>query len=221
MTLSAEDMQTAGRNYLLPFTCCVRFVNAENLIPILLRCLELLTLVIEAQHALRRDWRKRALGAAEAARHVLLDQFLASEKLRIAAEQNISSTTGHVCRDCDHAEAAGLRNDFRLPLVILRIQHNMTHALALQNRRQQLRLLDRSCAYEHRLALLVQAGNLIGDSEVFLFRCAIDDIRILKTAHFFVRWNDDDVELINLVELRRLCLCGSGHAGELAIKAKV
>jgi hypothetical protein len=62
------------------------------------------------------------------------------------------------------------------------------------------------------LPLLVQTGDLVGHGEVFLLGRAIDHIGVLDAQHGTVRRDDDDLEFVDLVELRSLRLGSSGHA---------
>ena len=72
----------------------------------------------------------------------------------VAAEQDVGAAAGHVGGDRDGALAAGLRDDFRFLRVILRVEHDVLDALALQHVRDALGLLDRHRADQHRAALL-------------------------------------------------------------------
>ncbi len=65
--------------------------------------------------------------------HVVLIALLlhraAGEELRVAAQQDIRAAARHVRGDGDRAEVTGLRDDFRLAGVILRVQHDMLDAV--------------------------------------------------------------------------------------------
>ena len=49
--------------------------------------------------------------------------------LEVAAEHDVGAAAGHVGRDRDGARAAGLRDDVRLALVLLRVQHLVRDAV--------------------------------------------------------------------------------------------
>ena len=68
---------------------------------------------------------------------------------------------------------------------------------------------------------VVQAGDLVGDGEVFFLRGAVDDVGVFDAQHLAVGGDDDDVELVDLVELGGFGLGGAGHAGELFVHAEV
>src|SRR6185437_8037173 len=58
--------------------------------------------------------------------------------VEIAAENDVGTAAGHVRRDRDGAGAARLRDDERLALVLLGVQHLVRDVLLLQYAREQL-----------------------------------------------------------------------------------
>ena len=110
----------------------------------------------------------------------------------------------------------------RLALVLLGVQHVVRDALLAQQRGDDLGLLDGDGADQHRLAALVAVLDLVaaprGTCRARSCRrgracpCAI--IGLLVGI-------DRDVELVDLVELRRLGVGGAGHAGQLLVHAEV
>ena len=193
----------------------------EGLGPVRLGDFELLALVVEAQEAGRRHGIDGSLGHADGARLALLHQLLAGHEFGVAAEQNVGAAAGHVGGDGDHAEAAGLGDDFCFALVELGVQHHVAHALALQNSGEPLRLLNRRGADQHRLLLLVQRGNIVGDGFVFFLLGAVDNVGIFKPPHRLVGGNDDDFELVDLLEFGGFGFGGAGHAAQLLVEAEV
>ncbi len=101
------------------------------------------------------------------------------------------------------------------------VEDDVADALALEDVRQELGLLNGGSADQHRLLFGVQTGDLVGDSEVFFLRGAIDHVGVLKPEHLAVGRRDDNIELVDLVELGGLRLGGSGHAGEFLIEPEV
>ncbi len=90
-------------------------------------------------------------------RGALGEELLAGEALGVAAEQDVDAATGHVRGHRHRVRPAGLRDDQRFLLVLLRVQHRMRHAALLQQPRQLLGLLDRDRAHEHGLPVLASA----------------------------------------------------------------
>ena len=84
-----------------------------------------------------------------------------------------------------------------------------------------LGLLDRRGADEDGLILLVELDDAFGDGGVLLFFGAVNNVRVFLAAHRLVRWDNYDLELVDLLEFGGLGFGGAGHAAELLIKAKV
>ena len=193
-------------------------VNRVGLGPIRLGDFELLPLVVEALETRRRHGVDRALGHADGPRLALLHQLLAGHEIRVAAQQNIGAAAGHVGGDGHHPQPPGLRHNLRLALVELGVQHHVPHALALQNRRQPLRFLDRRGAHQHRLPLLVQLGNVVGHRLVLFLLGAEDHVGIFQPQQRLVGRNDDDLELVDLFELGRFGFGRARHAAQFLIQ---
>ena len=196
-------------------------VDGVGLVPVWLVGLELLPLVIEAQQTGGGHGIDGALGGADGAGEVLLDEIALGDEFGIAAEQNVGAAAGHVGGDGDLAELSGLGDDLGLALVEFGVEHDVLDAFALEDVREQFGLFDRGGADEDGLIDFVEFFDLVGDGEVFFFYGAEDDVGVLDAAHRLVGGDDDDVELVDLVELGGLGLGGSGHAGELFVEAEV
>ncbi len=110
--------------------------------------------------------------AGDGARELLAHEVLARHEVGVAAEQDVGAAAGHVGGDGDHAEASGLRDDLRFLLVELGVEHDVAHALALEDLGEQLGFLDGGGADQRGLLRCVQARDLIGDREV-LSPCAV------------------------------------------------
>ena len=67
----------------------------------------------------------------------------------------------------------------------------------------------------------MQAGDLVGNGKVLFLRRSEDNVGIFEPLHRLVCRNDNNIELVNLVELGRLCLRRTSHAGELLIQAEI
>ena len=91
----------------------------------------------------------------------------------------------------------------------------------LQHRRDALGLLDRDRADQDRLAALVALLDLLDDRVELLALGLVDDVRVVVADHGAVGRDDQDVEVVDLGELRRLGVGGAGHAGELLVHAEV
>ncbi len=213
--LGTENEEPACSNHIFVILFRGRSVHLVHFGPIRFRDFEFLALIVEAQKTFRRGWIDGAFGDADGARTALLHQFLARHEVGVAAEQNVGAAAGHVGRNGDHPKSARLRDDLRFAFVELRVQHDVPHAFALEDSREQLALLDRRGADEHRLLLFVQFGDLIRDRFIFFLRGAEHDIGILEAQHRLVGGNHDDFEFVDLLELGGFGLGRARHAAQL------
>jgi hypothetical protein len=103
-------------------------------------------------------------------------QKLARHEIRIAAQQNVGTATGHVGSDRYGAFAACLGHDLSFALVILGVEDVVRHCVALQTTRNQLRILDGDRTDQSRLAPVVTVFDLF-DHRIPLFgKGAIDHV---------------------------------------------
>ena len=79
------------------------------------------------------------------------------------AELDVGAAAGHVGGDRHLGVLAGILDDLGFLLVILRVEHVALDAFAPQHRGEQLALLDRARADEHRPALLMLGDDLVDD----------------------------------------------------------
>src|SRR5918993_790113 len=89
-------------------------------------------------------------------------QRLLGQVLHVAAEHDVDAAPGHVGGHGDGAEPAGLGDDVRLTLVVLGVEDLGLDAPLLEQAVDPLRLLDGHGADQHRLALFVALGDLVG-----------------------------------------------------------
>jgi len=107
--------------------------------------------------------------------------------------------------------APGLGDDVSLVLVVLRVEDAVRDFSFLQDRRERVALLDRGRADEHRLPALVVVGQLLDHGGKLLALRLVDDVLVVLPDEVLVRGDDDDVELVGGVKLRRLGVGGAGH----------
>ena len=149
--LRAQNEQPARPDHLFMFAADIRGVDLIHLGPVAFGDFELLALVIEAQESRGRNGVDFALAYPQRAGLALLHQFLPGHEVGIAAQQNVCAAPGHVSGDGHHTQAARLSHDFRFPFMELRVEHHVTHAIALQDCAEPLRLFDGRGAHQHRL----------------------------------------------------------------------
>lgn len=86
---------------------------------------------------------------------------------------------------------------------------------------QVLRALDTGGTDQNRLTLLVPLDDVVDDGTELGFLALVDEVAVVHTHHRAVGGNGDDTERVRLVQLGRLGLGGTGHAGELVVQTEV
>ena len=137
------------------------------------------------------------------------------------AELDVDAAAGHVRRDRDRAALARVLDDLALALVLLRVQHVVVDALALQELGEVLGRLDGDRADEHGLACLVALDDVVEHGGELRVRGLEDEVVLVEARDRLVRRDLDDVQVVDLDELLLLGLRGAGHAGELLVQAEV
>ena len=153
--------------------------------------------------------------------NAVLAQQVQRDKLGVAAQQDVGTTTGHVGCDGNGALAAGLRDDLCLALVELGVKHVVLDAALIQNARELLGVLDRDGAHQARLALGVALANVIGHGLELGVHGAIDQVVVVLADNRLVGRNDLHGNVIDLAELGVLGHSGTGHARELVVHQEV
>ena len=94
--------------------------------------------------------------------------------LDAAAKHDVGASAGHVGGDGDHLRPAGLRHDLGLAHVLLRVQNLVRELFLLQHAGEELQVLDRGGADQHRLPAVVAVADVLDERVVFLLGGAID-----------------------------------------------
>ncbi len=145
----------------------------------------------------------------------------AGHEFRVAAEDDVGPSACHVGRDGDRALAARLRDHVGLAFVLLRIEHAVGDALLAQQRRHDLGLLDADRADEHGLSAFVALLDLGQHGAELAAFVLVHEVVVILAQEGLVGGNHRHVELVDLLELFRFGVGGSGHAGELLVEAEV
>src|SRR5215470_3479086 len=132
MPLGAENMQPACRNDFLVFLVRLLLIAVVGVRPLVSGNGKFVPVVIEdgGGPVFLRAF-NLPLRYTQLLRDPLLDHLLLGHEFGIAAEQNVSTTTGHVSRDRYRALASSLRDDLRFALVELGIEHNVLEGFLL------------------------------------------------------------------------------------------
>ena len=154
---------------------------------------------------------------------VVLPLFLREvvHEVRVPAEYDVSSTTGHVGGYGHGSGAARLGDDERLALVLLGVEDGVLDLPPVEHLTDDFRLGDIRRADQDGLASLVAGLDLVDDRLVLGLLSLIDEVGVVVADHQDVRRNLDNVELVDLPELLGLGDRGTGHARELLVEAEV
>ena len=151
----------------------------------------------------------------------LLVQQLGRQHLRVAAQDDVGPAARHVGGDHDVAAAPGLGDDLRLLLVELGVEDAVLDAPSLEHLAQHLADLDADRADQDRPALLVLLDDLVDHGAPLALLAGEDQVGEVVPDHRLVGGDRDHLEVVDLVELLRLGLGRSGHAGELVVHPEV
>ena len=157
--------------------------------------------------------------------HFVVEAFLPHgtpcQEVRIAAQQNVRTTAGHVGGDGHCTPVTCLGYDFCFLGVVLGVQHFVGDVLAPQQAGEHLTGFHRYGAHQHRLSLgmmllnggkhSVKLGDLVLVHHV---------VQILADVGL-VGGNLHHVQAVNALEFGFFRLGGTCHAGQLFIHAEV
>ena len=105
--------------------------------------------------------------------------------------------------------------------MLLRVQHVMRNAEALQHARNGFADFNACRTYKHRSALIAHRLDLFDHRVVLLALRAIDHVVVIGANDRLVRRHNDDIELVNFEKLTSLGFGSSGHTGKLAIETEI
>ena len=143
------------------------------------------------------------------------------DDVRVAAEHDVGTTTGHVGGDSDRAGTTGLGDDRRFLLVELGVEHVVRDAALGELLGQVLRALDAGGTDQNRLALLVPLDDVVDHCVELGLLGLVDQVGLVDADHRPVGRDRDHAEAVGLVQLGGLGLGGTGHAGQLVVEAEV
>ena len=141
--------------------------------------------------------------------------------LDAATEHDVGAATGHVGGDGHHLRPAGLGHDLGLACMLLGIEHLMRQADFFQQRRQQLGVLDRGGAHQHRLTAAIAILDVADDGLVLLLHRAINLIVVILAHHRPVGRQHHRFQAVDLLELIGFGISRAGHASELAVHTEI
>ena len=141
--------------------------------------------------------------------------------LDVAAEHDVGAAAGHVGGDGDHLRPPGLGHDLGFLGVLLGVEHLVRQLGLRQQVRDQLGVLDRRRAHQHRLAALVAVADVVDDRVVLFLGGLVDEVVVVLADGRLVGRDDHRFQAVDFLEFVGFGVGRAGHAGELAVHAEV
>ena len=149
------------------------------------------------------------------------DDRKAAELRDALAQNDVRAAPGHVRRNGDRAELAGVLDDFRFLLMVLGVQHIVRNLVLFQKRGKLFRLRNRRGANQNRASRRVQLVHRVGDGIVLRALRLVNEVRLVHADDRLVCRHDHDRQLVNLEELVLLGLRRARHARKLFVHAEI
>ncbi len=134
-----------------------------------------------------------------------------------AAEPDVGAAAGHLGRDRDRAELAGLGDHRGLLGVVLGVEHHRGNPAALQPLVQLFGFGDVAGADQHRLSGLVHLDDVGDDRVVFRRGGDVDPVGLVLADVRRVRRYRGNTQLVELPQLLAGGQRGAGHAAHRRI----
>ncbi len=151
----------------------------------------------------------------------LREEVAAGETLGVATEEDVDAAPGHVGGHGHRSRLPGLGDDVGFHLVLLGVQDGVGDAASLEDAGQELGLLDRDRADEHRLTGLSALVDVVGHGLELRGFGLVDEVGLVGADHRLVRRDGDDLEPVGVCELAGFRRGGAGHPGELLVHPEV
>ena len=142
-------------------------------------------------------------------------------KLGVTAKQNVGTASCHIGGNGNGTLFTCLRNDLRLALVILCIEHGVRNACALEAERKLLGFIDGYRTDKHGLSFFVTSTYLLNNCLVFALDGAVNSIVVIQANHRLIGGDLDNVKRINFTEFIFFGQSGTRHTRKLAIHTEV
>ncbi len=137
------------------------------------------------------------------------------------AQLDVRSAPRHVRGNRNRARLPRIRHNFRLALVILRIQHIMRHIRPPKHPTENLRHIHRNRPHQHRLFALITRRNFLDNRVELLALRLVNLVVPVHPPHRTVRRNNHHIHLVNGRKLIRLRLRRARHPRQLLVKAEI
>ena len=142
-------------------------------------------------------------------------------KFRVAAQDDIRTTSGHVGGDGDRVQAACFRDDRGFAFVMLRVQDVMADSPLVEQVTDFLGFFDGNGTDQHRTAGCMHLHDFFDNRLQLGFLVEIHTVIVIDTFDFPVGRDHDNVHVVNFTEFVFFRLGGTGHPGQLIVHTEV
>ena len=137
------------------------------------------------------------------------------------AKFDVCSTPGHVGGNRDRTALPCTGHNLGFLPVILCVEHIVRNLFPFQHPAQEFRCLDARSADKDRLALGIASLDFVDSRAVFLSARFINAIVVVIANHWTIRWDDDNVQFVDVVELVRLGFGSASHSRQFVVETEV
>ena len=149
------------------------------------------------------------------------DNSQTTRSFHFRTQLNVGTTTCHVGSNSHNTLLTSLCHNIRLSLMQFRIQYIMLNLAHSKHFAQHFRDFHRSGTYQNRTSFFYHFFNLFDDSFIFLTFCLINAIIHIFTGNRTIRWNNNDIQFINIPKFSRFRFRRTGHTRQFMIHTEI
>ena len=146
--------------------------------------------------------------------------FSLSKKFSVTAEHNISTTSCHVCSDCNSSEFTCLSYDFSFFCVVFCVKNFMLDTFSFQHCRKKFWFFNWNSTNKYRLTFLITFNDFINNCMEFTLFSTVNLVIVIYSFNRFVCRNSNNIELIDFLEFIFLGHSSTGHTWKLAVQTE-
>ncbi len=137
------------------------------------------------------------------------------------AKFDIGSTACHVGGNGNNTGKSGVQYNLRFALMLFRIQHIMGDVFPLEHPANRLGDIHTRRTHEHGPFDRTHFLDLVKHGIEALTLRLVNHVVLVFAYHRLVRRDDNNIKLVNIKKLRRLCFRGTGHARKFLIEPEI
>ena len=150
----------------------------------------------------------------------LLAHFSTSLKVRVSAQQNISTTTCHIRCNRNHSQTTCFSYYFGFFFMLLGIEHIVRNAFFSQKVTDKLRLFNGYGTHKNGLSGSMYFCNLFCNSLEFAVFFLVNNILHIITNNIFISRDNHYIHVVNFTKFIFLCFGSTGHSRKFIIHSE-